>query len=93
MKYDIDKTIYNNSKAIGYYDFFTTNCISNYIEILDVKNGYENIIVYRAVCSIEDKMEKGKVRIAKINDANMTFNCYDIHKRRHCISFNQLLAS
>lgn len=90
MKYDIKKTDYNDKKAIGYYSFLLTNCIQHYIEVLEIKAGYENIVIYRAVKAVESTIEKSKIRIAKIND-RLQFYCYDYSKKRHCISFNQIM--
>ena len=90
MKYDIKKTDYNDKKAIGYYSFLVTNCIQHYIEVLEVKSGYDNIIIYRAVKAIDDSMKKSGIRIARIND-KLQFNCYDYNKKRHCISFNKIM--
>lgn len=90
MKYDIKKTDYDDKKAIGYYSFLLTNCISNYIEILEIKPGFEDVIIYRAVKIVGFETEKAKTRIAKIN-SKMQFYCYDFNKKRHCISFNKIM--
>lgn len=90
MKYDIKKTDYNDKKAIGYYDFLVTNCIQHYIEVLEVKSGFEDVVIYRAVKAVDDSIEKSKVRIARIND-KLQFCCYDGNKKRHCISFNKIM--
>ena len=92
MKYDIKKTEYNDKKAIGYYCFLITNCIQSYIEILEIKSGFEDVIIYRAIKAVETSIEKSKIRIAKIN-SKLQFCCYDCNKKRHCISINRLVRS
>ena len=89
MKYDIKKTDYNDKKAIGYYSFLITNCIQHYIEVLEIKTGFEDVVIYRAVKAVESTIEKSKTRIAKIN-SRLQFYCYDYNKKRHCISFNKI---